>query len=152
MARELRARDPAALPALVFCMVFGLSMDYEVFLVARVAEARRSGRDEGAAMAEGLARTGGVITSAAAIMVVVFAAFIAGDFLMIKVLGFALATAVFLDATVVRMAIGPALLQLAGRWNWWPGERGTATVRRPAEPAPGLVEPRVKAARELSRG
>lgn len=112
-----------ALPALVFCIVFGLSMDYEVFLVARVAEARRAGMDERAAIGEGLARTGGPITGAAAIMIVVFGAFTLGDFLMIKVLGFALAIAVLLDATVVRMAIGPALLALAGRWNWWPGER-----------------------------
>jgi RND superfamily putative drug exporter len=112
-----------ALPALVFCIVFGLSMDYEVFLVARVAEARRAGLDEVEAIAEGLARTGGMITSAAAIMIVVFAAFMLGDFFMVKVLGFALATAVLLDATVVRMAIGPALLRLAGQWNWWPGER-----------------------------
>jgi RND superfamily putative drug exporter len=109
-----------ALPALVCCIVFGLSMDYEVFLVARVLEARRSGMTEDAAMAEGLTRTGGVITSAAAIMIVVFAAFTLGDFLMIKVLGFALAVAVLLDATVVRLAIGPALLRLAGRWYWWP--------------------------------
>ena len=112
-----------ALPALVFCLVFGLSMDYEVFLVARISEARRQGLDETEAVAEGMARTGGVITSAAAIMVVVFAAFTLGGFLMIKVLGFALAIAVLLDATVVRLAIGPALLHLAGRWNWWPGER-----------------------------
>jgi RND superfamily putative drug exporter len=100
-------------------------MDYEVFLVARVAEARRGGASEEEAIAEGLARTGGVITSAAAIMIVVFAAFMLGDFLMTKVLGFALAAAVLFDATVVRMAIGPALLRLAGRWNWWPGERRT---------------------------
>jgi RND superfamily putative drug exporter len=112
-----------ALPVLVFCVVFGLSMDYEVFLVARVAEARRAGASEDEAIAEGLARTGGVITSAAAIMIVVFAAFMLGDFLMTKVLGFALAAAVLFDATLVRMAIGPALLRLAGRWNWWPGER-----------------------------
>ncbi|MGH7547781.1 MAG: MMPL family transporter [Gemmatimonadales bacterium] len=108
-------------PILVFCTVFGLSMDYEVFLVARVAEARRAGRDETEALAEGLARTGGVITSAAIIMIAVFAAFMLGDFLLIKVLGFALAVAVLLDATVVRLAIGPALLRVAGRWNWWPG-------------------------------
>ena len=112
-----------ALPALVFCLVFGLSMDYEVFLVARIAEARRRGRGDVDAIAEGLQRTGGVITSAAAIMIVVFAAFTLGGFLMIKILGFALAAAVLIDATVVRLAIGPALLQLAGRWNWWPGER-----------------------------
>lgn len=111
-----------ALPALVFCIVFGLSMDYEVFLVARVREARQAGMTEEEAMAEGLARTGGVITSAAAIMIVVFGAFTLGDFLMIKVLGFALAVAVLLDATIVRLAIGPALLRLAGRWNWWPSQ------------------------------
>lgn len=115
-----------SLPVLVFCIVFGLSMDYEVFLVARVAEARRLGRDEGEALVEGLARTGGVITSAAAIMVAVFAAFTLGELLLVKVMGFALAAAVLLDATVVRMAIGPALLRLAGKWNWWPGDRWQA--------------------------
>ena len=109
------------IPPLVFCTVFGLSMDYEVFLVARVAEARRSGLSEDEALAEGLARTGGVITSAAAIMIAVFASFALGDFVLMKMLGFTLAVAVFLDATVIRVAIGPALLRLAGRWNWWPG-------------------------------
>jgi RND superfamily putative drug exporter len=98
-------------------------MDYEVFLVARVAEARRAGATEDEAIAEGLARTGTMITSAAAIMIVVFAAFMLGDFVMIKVLGFALAVAVLIDVTVVRLAIGPALLRLAGKWNWWPGVR-----------------------------
>jgi RND superfamily putative drug exporter len=108
-------------PPLVFCTVFGLSMDYEVFLVARVAEARRAGLAEDEALAEGLARTGPLITSAAAIMIAVFAAFTLGEFVLLKMLGFALAFAVLLDATVIRMAIGPALLRLAGRWNWWPG-------------------------------
>ncbi len=110
-------------PVLVFCSVFGPSMDYEVFLVARVAEARRAGLEESEALAEGLARTGGVITNAAAIMIAVFAAFALGEFVLVKMLGFALAVAVFLDATVIRVAIGPALLRLAGRRNWWPGER-----------------------------
>ena len=108
-------------PPLVFCTVFGLSMDYEVFLVARVAEARRAGMGEDDALAEGLARTGGVITSAAAIMIAVFASFAGGEFVLVKMLGFTLAVAVLLDATVIRVAIGPALLRLAGRWNWWPG-------------------------------
>src|SRR5260221_8263583 len=80
-------------PPLVFCTVFGLSMDYEVFLVSRVAEARHAGLDEGEALAEGLARTGGLITSAAAIMIAVFAAFVLGGFVLIKMLGFALAVA-----------------------------------------------------------
>ena len=113
-------------PTLVFCTVFGLSMDYEIFLVARVAEARRSGLDERAAIVEGLAQTGPVITSAAAVMVVVFAAFTLGNFLVMQILGLALAVSVALDATVVRVAIGPALLALAGRWNWWPGIPGGA--------------------------
>ena len=117
-----------AIPIIVFCVVFGLSMDYEVFLVARVAEARRAGACETEAIAEGLARTGGLITSAASIMIAVFAAFTLGDFVIVKILGFALAVAVLVDATVMRIAIGPALLKLAGRWNWWPGERGGARL------------------------
>ena len=108
---------------LVFCVVFGLSMDYEVFLVSRVREARMSGSDEADAIVEGLTHTGGVITSAAAIMVVIFAAFALGQFLPAKLLGFALAVAVAVDAGVVRTTVGPALLRLAGQWNWWPGVR-----------------------------
>jgi RND superfamily putative drug exporter len=108
------------IPILAFAIVFGLSMDYEVFLVARVLEARRSGLSESEAITEALARTAGLITSAAAIMIVVFAGFTLGDFLVIKMLGFTLAVAVLIDATLVRIVIGPALLSLAGDWNWWP--------------------------------
>ncbi|MFZ0731362.1 MAG: MMPL family transporter [Candidatus Sulfotelmatobacter sp.] len=108
-------------PIVAFAIVFGLSMDYEVFLVARVLEARRGGMSELEAIPEGLARTAGLITSAAAIMIVVFAAFTFGSFLVVKMLGFTLAVAVFIDATLVRIVIGPALLRLAGDWNWWPG-------------------------------
>jgi putative drug exporter of the RND superfamily len=109
------------LPIVVFCIVFGLSMDYEVFIVARIADGRRAGLADGAALVEGLASTGRVITFAASIMVMIFGAFVFGDFVLIKILGFALGVAVFLDATVIRMAVGPALIRLAGRWNWWPG-------------------------------
>ncbi|MEO7501426.1 MAG: MMPL family transporter [Gemmatimonadaceae bacterium] len=122
LAEPLGGNFPA-IPMIVFAVVFGLSMDYEVFLVSRVAEARRAGMSDHDAIVEGLARTGGLITSAAAIMIVVFAAFTLGDFVLMKILGFALSVAVLVDATVVRMAIGPALLMLAGKWNWWPGER-----------------------------
>ncbi|MGD0095103.1 MAG: MMPL family transporter [Terracidiphilus sp.] len=108
-------------PIVAFAIVFGLSMDYEVFLVARVLEARRSGLSEANAIPEGMARTAGLITSAAAIMIVVFAAFTFGDFLVVKMIGFTLAVAVLIDATLVRMVIGPALLRIAGDWNWWPG-------------------------------
>jgi RND superfamily putative drug exporter len=105
---------------LSFAIVFGLSMDYEVFLVARVLEERRRGLSERSAVIEGLARTAGLITSAAAIMIAVFTAFTVGSFLVVQMLGFTLAVAVFIDATVVRIVVGPALLQLAGDWNWWP--------------------------------
>ena len=127
LAGPLDAIFPA-MPVLVFCTVFGLSMDYEVFLVARVREARLAGLGEREAIANGLSHTGALITSAAAIMIVVFGAFVLGDFLLIKMLGFALAVAVFLDATVMRLAVSPALLALAGRWNWWPGDAITASI------------------------
>ena len=116
----------AAVPLLVFCIVLGLSMDYEVFLLSRVAEARGRGASEGVALVTGVGRSGRVITSAASIMVVVFGAFALGDFVLVKILGVALAAAVVLDATLVRLAVGPALLALAGRWNWWPGARSPA--------------------------
>ncbi len=115
-------------PIVTFAIVFGLSMDYEVFLVARVLEARRSGLGELEAIPEGMARTAGLITSAAAIMIVVFAAFTFGSFLVVKMIGFTLAIAVLIDATIVRIVIGPALLRLAGHWNWWPGGLDKAKV------------------------
>jgi len=115
-------------PIVAFAIVFGLSMDYEVFLVARVLEARRSGLSEVDAIPEGMAKTAGLITSAAAIMIVVFLAFTFGDFLVVKMIGFTLAVAVLIDATLVRIVIGPALLRLAGDWNWWPG--GLTSVQK----------------------
>ena len=120
-------------PIVAFAIVFGLSMDYEVFLVARVLEARKSGLSEMDAIPEGMARTAGLITSAAAIMIVVFAAFTFGNFLVVKMIGFTLTIAVLVDATLVRVVIGPALLRLAGDWNWWPG--GLATSRKAPETA-----------------
>ena len=124
-------------PIVTFAIVFGLSMDYEVFLVARVREERKAGLNETDAITEGLARTAGLITSAAAIMIAVFAAFTFGDFLVVKMIGFTLAVAVLIDATLVRMVIGPALLCVAGDWNWWPGglaqspKAPVAAVRQP---------------------
>jgi RND superfamily putative drug exporter len=122
-------------PIVAFAIVFGLSMDYEVFLVARVLEARRSGLSELDAIPEGLAKTAGLITSAAAIMIVVFAAFTFGNFLVVKMLGFTLAVAVLIDATLVRIVIGPALLRVAGDWNWWPG--GLSAARNAPATAAG---------------
>jgi RND superfamily putative drug exporter len=113
------------LPVLVFCAVFGLSMDYEIFLISRIAEGHRAGLSDSEALAEGLAGTGRIITLAAAVMVTIFGGFVMGEFVLIKLLGFALGMAVLLDATVVRLALGPALIRLAGRLNWWPGDTGT---------------------------
>jgi RND superfamily putative drug exporter len=110
-----------AMPLVVFCAVFGVSMDYEVFLLSRIASARRVEPGETAAIVRGVSETGMVITIAAAIMILVFGSFATPDFLPAKMLGFTLATAVFLDATIVRILMSPTLMHLAGRWNWWPG-------------------------------
>ncbi|HEX9729241.1 MAG TPA: MMPL family transporter [Gemmatimonadales bacterium] len=112
-----------AVPVLVFAVVFGLSMDYEVFLLARIKEAfDRSGRNSEATM-EGLGATASVITSAAVIMIIVFGTFSFSRVLVIQLVGFGLAVAVFLDATLIRMVLVPAFMHIAGRWNWWPGVR-----------------------------
>lgn len=126
-----------AVPVVVFCIVFGLSMDYEVFLVARVAEARRAGLGDAEGLVFALSRTAGVITSAAAIMVAVFGAFAHGGFLLVKMLGFALAVAVLIDATLIRIALGPALLRLFGRFNWWPAQAASPTRDARLAPAGG---------------
>jgi RND superfamily putative drug exporter len=113
-----------AVPVLVFAVVFGLSMDYEVFLLSRIKEAfDHSGRNSEATM-EGVSATASVITSAALIMFVVFGAFAFARVLVVQFLGFALAIAVLLDATLIRMVLVPAFMHLAGRWNWWPGSKG----------------------------
>jgi RND superfamily putative drug exporter len=109
----------AFIPVLVFAIVFGLSMDYEVFLVSRIHEEWQHRRDHSAAVREGLVRSGRVITAAAAIMIAVFASFAVGDLRVLKLFGIALATAVFLDAFVIRMVLLPAVLQLLGRRTWW---------------------------------
>jgi RND superfamily putative drug exporter len=107
------------IPVMLFALLFGLSMDYQVFLISRIREAWRNGRGDSGAVAYGLASTGRVITSAAAIMVCVFGAFVLGDLRILKVFGFAMAVAILLDATLVRMVLLPAALQLFGRANWW---------------------------------
>jgi len=110
-------------PVLVFAVVFGLSMDYEVFLLARVKEAfDKSGRND-QATEEGLSATASVITSAALIMILVFGVFAFARVLAMQFLGFGLAVAVLLDATIIRMVLVPAVMHLAGEWNWWPGVR-----------------------------
>ena len=98
---------------------FGLAMDYEVFILARIKEYWDGGDDNNTAVERGLQRSGGVVTSAALIMMIVFLGFVSGDLLIVKEIGLALAVMVALDATVVRMLLVPAIMSLLGRWNWW---------------------------------
>jgi putative drug exporter of the RND superfamily len=110
--------DPTV-PVLTFAITFGLSMDYEVFLLSRIKEAWDQTGDNDLAVALGLRRSGRIITSAALLLVIVFAGFMAAGMLTIKQIGLATVLAVALDATVVRMLLVPATMKLMGRWNWW---------------------------------
>jgi putative drug exporter of the RND superfamily len=131
-------------PVLIFVFAFGLSMDYEVFLLSRIKEAWDETGDNDRAVALGLQRTGRIVTSAALLLVVVFAGFMAAGMLTIKQIGLGTVLAVALDATVVRMLLVPATMKLMGRWNWWapPAMRrlhdrfGLAEQRPPAPPRP----------------
>ncbi len=111
------------LPVLLFCVVFGLSMDYEVLLLSRIREEYLVTGDNARAVTEGLARSGRLITSAAAIMVSVFAAFSLASVVMMKAMGLGMAIAVTLDATIVRTLLVPAAMRLFGDFNWWPSRR-----------------------------
>jgi RND superfamily putative drug exporter len=117
------------LPILMFAVAFGLSMDYEVFLLGRVREEwRRTGDPRGSVVA-GLAATGRLITAAAAIMVAVFLGFASEGDLVLKQVGAGLAVAILVDATVVRMVLVPATMALLGRWNWWLPRRAARALR-----------------------
>jgi uncharacterized membrane protein YdfJ with MMPL/SSD domain len=106
-------------PLFIFTILFGLSMDYHLFILTRIKEARDRGLDSRAAVAKGISVTAGVITSAASIMVVVFAVFVGLKFVFIQQLGLGLAVAVFIDATLIRSVLLPATMTLLGDWNWW---------------------------------
>jgi RND superfamily putative drug exporter len=107
------------MPVMMFAILFGLSMDYEVFLISRIREEYQKDGNTSRAVADGLAKTARVITAAAAIMVVVFLAFLAAQDVFLKLFGIGLAAAILLDATLVRMVLVPAVMQLLGDRNWW---------------------------------
>ncbi len=113
--------DPS-LPIVMFCATFGLSMDYEVLMLTRMQEEHALHGDNTRAVAEGLERSGRLVTSAAAIMVAVFSAFAMADVILLKAMGVGMAIAVTLDATVVRILVVPATMRLLGEWNWWAPE------------------------------
>jgi RND superfamily putative drug exporter len=126
------------IPIFLFAMLFGLSMDYEVFLVTRMREEWDHGHDNREAVAYGLERTGRIVTAAAVVMVAAFSGFVAGRIVGLQEFGIGLAVAIFLDATIVRALLVPSLMALFGRYNWWlPG-----SVARIVRVSPSPLEPR----------
>jgi RND superfamily putative drug exporter len=113
----------ATLPVLMFCVAFGLSMDYEVFLIARIREfwlaSDRTDAANERAVALGLASTGRIVTAAALVMAITFAGLIASQVAFLRIFGFGLAVAVLMDAVVIRSVLLPSVMVLLGRWNWW---------------------------------
>ena len=127
----------AIVPLMLFAIIFGLSMDYEVFLLSRIREEYDKTGDSATAVADGLAKTAQVITAAAAIMVVVFGSFVFEDDRTAKLFGIGFALAVLLDATIVRMLLVPATMELLGDQNWW-----MPAVARPDHPQAQRRRPR----------
>ncbi|MCX5367048.1 MMPL family transporter [Streptomyces sp. NBC_00124] len=126
-------------PLFLFVILFGLSMDYQVFVISRIREAALRGVPTRKAVIEGIGSSAGVVTSAAAVMVTVFASFAALHLIEMKQIGFSLAVAVLLDAFVIRMLVLPSLMLLLGEANWWPS-RGVRRARRSTEQAPRPLE------------
>jgi len=126
------------IPIFIFAMVFGLSMDYEVFLVSRMREEWDGGADNETAVSLGLAKTGRIVTAAGLIMVAAFMGFVAGSIVGLQQFGFGLAIAILLDVTIIRALLVPSAMKLFGRWNWWLPD-GVARVFR-VKPSP--LEPR----------
>jgi RND superfamily putative drug exporter len=126
------------IPIFLFAMLFGLSMDYEVFLVTRMREEWDHGHDNREAVAYGLERTGRIVTAAAVVMVAAFSGFVAGRIVGLQEFGIGLAVAIFLDATIVRALLVPSLMALFGRYNWWLPASVARVVRVPPSP----LEPR----------
>jgi RND superfamily putative drug exporter len=141
----------AWVPMMLFAIVFGLSMDYEVFLLSRIKEEYDRDHDNATAVTHGLAKTARLITAAAAIMICVFGSFVLSDLRVLKLIGFGLAFAVFIDATVVRLVLVPATMELLGDRNWWfpkalewlprinvEGAPSPAPTEQPRQPEPAL--------------
>ena len=129
----------STMPVVIVCTLFGVSMDYEVFMLSRIAEAYRAGASNRDAVATGLVATGRIITSAASILVVVGLAFTTADVVIVKELGLGLALAIGLDATLIRSLLVPATMRVLGDWNWWPSGRSRRAVRG-LKSAPAHVE------------
>ena len=120
----------ATVPILMFCTIFGVSMDYEVFLLSRIREAYEHGESNTASVSKGLVSTAGIITSAAAIIIVVTGAFAFTGIVTTKAVDLGLAVAVLVDATIIRVLLVPATMRILGDWNWWPGGRKSVFKRK----------------------
>jgi uncharacterized membrane protein YdfJ with MMPL/SSD domain len=136
------AQVEAWIPIFLFAMLFGLSMDYEVFLLSRMREEWDHTHDNELAVARGLERTGPIITAAAIIMVAAFSGFTAGSFVGLQEFGVGLSAAILLDATVVRAVLVPATMKLVGQWNWYLPEGVRRALRLRPPPRPARAEPR----------
>ena len=130
----------AWIPIFLFAMLFGLSMDYEVFLLSRMREEWDKRRNNEEAVAFGLEHTGRIITAAAIIMVAAFSGFTFGSFVGLQEFGIGLSAAILLDATVVRAILVPATMKLIGDWNWYLPERVRRALRLPAPRRPAIAE------------
>jgi putative drug exporter of the RND superfamily len=122
------------IPVFIFAMVFGLSMDYEVFLVSRMREEWDAGKSNAESVALGLAKTGRIVTAAGAVMFAAFMGFVAGSIVGLQQFGFGLAVAILLDVTIVRALLVPSAMELFGRWNWWLPENVARVLR--VKPSP----------------
>ena len=111
---------PSSVPVVIFAVLFGLSMDYEIFLVSRMTALYLQCGDNDRSIVEALADTGSVISSAALIMALVFGAFAFSQIVIVQMIGLGLAVAILVDALIIRAVLGPALMTIAGAWNWWP--------------------------------
>jgi uncharacterized membrane protein YdfJ with MMPL/SSD domain len=134
------------IPVFLFAMLFGLSMDYEVFLVTRMREEWDARRDNVAAVAAGLAKTGRLVTAAGLIMFAAFMGFVAGSIVGLQQFGLGLATAILIDVTIIRALLVPSAMKLFGRWNWWLPERVARVARVPASPLAERPRPALRPA------
>jgi RND superfamily putative drug exporter len=132
------------IPIFLFAMLFGLSMDYEVFLVTRMREEWDHGRDNRDAVAHGLERTGRIVTAAAVVMVAAFSGFVAGRIVGLQQFGIGLAVAIFVDATLIRALLVPSLMALFGRYNWWLPQPLARLVRVPPSPLEHVRRPALR--------
>ena len=136
------------IPVMLFAMLFGLSMDYEVFLVSRMREEWDATGENAQSVITGLARTGRIVTAAGLVMFAAFMGFVAGSIVGLQQFGFGLAAAIIIDVTIIRALLVPSAMALFGRWNWWLPQRVARVVRVPPSP---LAERRRPALRPAGR-